>query len=309
MIFEGQMKKQSGDFLDFDRFVSLYMRDKDDSFRKSNKPIQVYPLSMAAKYITVPTPLFRAQFNFLLLFEAGGGAQQIDSEEFPLRANDVLFVREGHLNAIKSIKASTSGYYLHIDNSVLPRVFPSTSLLSDFTFNPKRTVTPPEMRWLCSCCKLMEEATEGELPGVPSATVPLLTAMVARLSRGWSASVSKADRQTQVAASFRHLLYDHFLRQRDVGFYASSLGLSENYLTRCLKSVTGRSPKQHIQEIIISHSKIMLQDDARDISQIAFALNFSDPAYFGRLFKQITGQTPFEYRSTVRNHVQRRCPE
>jgi AraC-like DNA-binding protein len=50
--------------------------------------------------------------------------------------------------------------------------------------------------------------------------------------------------------------------------------------------------------MVIVHSKVLLQDVSKDISQVAFELNFSAPSYFGRLFKQLTKQTPTEYRNS-----------
>lgn len=288
------------------QFVERYMRGKEDSFQYSRASVQVYPLSMANKYIHAPTALFRAQYNFLLFFEAGGGEQEVDNENLQLKLNDVLFVREGHLNAIKSIAPDTAGFYVYFDSSIIRQIFPTTTLLDTCTFTPKQTISSNEMRWVCSCCRLMQDVLSSDMNATASVTVPLLAAIVARLSPDWSSSASRADRQTKIAASFRHLLYDHFLIHRDIGFYAEALAVSENYLTRCLKSVTGRSAKAHINETVIAHSKILLHDEDKDISEIAFSLNFDDPPYFGRLFRQMTGQSPSEYRVTLRKQ---RSPE
>jgi AraC-like DNA-binding protein len=97
---------------------------------------------------------------------------------------------------------------------------------------------------------------------------------------------------------FKELLYENFIKNRDVKFYAHSLSVSENYLNRCVRHITNKSPKQHINEMVIVHSKVLLQDCSKDISQVAFELNFSAPSYFGRLFKQLTKQTPREYRNS-----------
>jgi AraC-like DNA-binding protein len=43
-----------------------------------------------------------------------------------------------------------------------------------------------------------------------------------------------------------------------------------------------------------------LQDPSKDIAQVAFELHFSEPAYFGRLFRRLTQQTPTEYRAALR---------
>ena len=98
---------------------------------------------------------------------------------------------------------------------------------------------------------------------------------------------------------FKELVYENFIQHREVHFYAEALAVSDNYLHRCVNHITGISPKQHIYEVVIYHSKILLRDAAKDIAQIAFELNFSDPSHFGRLFKQITQQTPTAYRNTL----------
>ncbi len=53
----------------------------------------------------------------------------MDNEIVELKANDVLFIREGHLNSIKSIDPDTEGYYIYIDNTLLSQIFTDSALL------------------------------------------------------------------------------------------------------------------------------------------------------------------------------------
>jgi AraC-like DNA-binding protein len=259
--------------------------------------IQIYPLSIAPSLIKPPTPLFRAEYNFLLLFLEGGGEQQVDNEIFELNPNDVLFIREGHLNAIKSIKPDTNGYYIYIDSALLPQIFVDSALLHRFTFNPKHSVSKSDMEWLCKCCELIfsQKTDNSYFQEIQSV---LLKAIFLKSAKASATTLSKPDRQSQIAILFKELLYENFIKNRDVKFYAHSLSVSENYLNRCVRHITNKSPKQHINEMVIVHSKVLLQDCSKDISQVAFELNFSAPSYFGRLFKQLTKQTPREYRNS-----------
>jgi AraC-like DNA-binding protein len=261
--------------------------------------IQIYPLSIAPSLIKPPTPLFRAEYNFLLLFLEGGGEQQVDNEIFELNPNDVLFIREGHLNAIKSIKPDTNGYYIYIDSALLPQIFVDSALLHRFTFNPKHSVSKSDMEWLCKCCELIfsQKTDNSYFQEIQSV---LLKAIFLKSAKASATTLSKPDRQSQIAMLFKELLYENFIKNRDVKFYAHSLSVSENYLNRCVRHITNKSPKQHINEMVIVHSKVLLQDCSKDISQVAFELNFSAPSYFGRLFKQLTRQTPREYRNSFR---------
>jgi len=123
--------------------------------------------------------------------------------------------------------------------------------------------------------------------------------MVLKLAQTWPTASSKSDRQSEIAMLFKELLYENFKHKRDVKFYAEALAVSENYLNRCVNHVTNKAPKQHINEVVIYQSKVLLQDFSKDISQVAFELNFSDASYFGRLFKQIMNMTPSEYRKRI----------
>ena len=278
------------------------MGNHSQPFTFIKTPIQLYPLNIASTFIKVPTPLFRADYNFLLLFLKGGGEQQVDYNIFELKANDVLFIRESHLNAIKSIDPSTEGYYIHIDSSLLAEIFKNKALLNRFSFNPKHSVSKAEMKWLCQCCDLIIEQ-KNETKDSTEIEISLLKAIVLKLAETWSPAITKPDRQSEITMLFKELLYENFMNRRDISFYADSLAVSENYLNRCVNHATNKPPKQHINELLISHSKMLLQDLSKDISEVAFKLNFSDPSYFGRLFKSLTKLTPTEYRNLYKQDL------
>ncbi|GAB2957237.1 hypothetical protein GCM10027048_24650 [Hymenobacter coalescens] len=282
----------------FEGFVDRYMRGRAEPFAEQAGGIRVFPLSMAPAFIQPPTPLFRAEYNFLLLFVAGGGQQQVDNEVVDLQANDVLFIREGHLNAIKSIAPDTEGYYIYIASSLLTHIFTDSKLLHRLTFYPKHAVSQQEMTWLGHCCELLagHQASGSHADAI---RCTLLRAIVLKLADAAPATLARPDRPSEIHTRFQELLYDNFLEKRDVRFYADALAVSENYLHRCVTSISRKPPKQHINEMVINHSKVLLQDSTKDIAQVAVELNFSDPSYFGRLFKQLTRLTPTEYRHAL----------
>jgi AraC-like DNA-binding protein len=290
------------DVVSFESFVNQYMGADAEPFVFQSGAIQVYPLSMAASFIRAPTPLFRAEYNFLLLFLEGGGEQQIDNEVIKLAANDALFIREGHLNAIKSIEPTTDGYYIHIDNAFLPQSSIDRALLNHLTFYPKRSVSKSDMEWISQCCELIVRQRADTI-NAKEIQSSLLKAIMLRLAEASSVALPKYDRPSEITMLFKELLYDNFMVKREVKFYADALSVTENYLNRCVKRTTDKPPKQHINEVVICHSKVLLQDRSRDISQVAFELNFSDPSYFGRLFRQLTNQSPTEYRNFIKQDL------
>jgi AraC-like DNA-binding protein len=127
----------------------------------------------------------------------------------------------------------------------------------------------------------------------------LLRAMVLKVAQASATTRCQPDRPAEITMRFQELVYEHVTTRREVAFYASALAVSENYLNRCVRQLSGKSPKQHLSEMVILRSKVLLQDRSKDIAQVAADLNFADPSYFGRLFKQVTRQTPTEYRNTL----------
>ncbi|SHJ61915.1 helix-turn-helix domain-containing protein [Aquimarina spongiae] len=83
-----------------------------------------------------------------------------------------------------------------------------------------------------------------------------------------------------------------------VEYVANRLTLSPNYLSSMLKSLTGMSTRQHIQNTIIERAKEQLSVTQLSVSEIAYNLGFERPASFTKLFKNKTNQSPLAFRKT-----------
>jgi len=71
---------------------------------------------------------------------------------------------------------------------------------------------------------------------------------------------------------------------------------SKMQLYRKLKAVCGMSVNTLIKEIRLQEAKKLLQNKELNISQIAYALGFSDPLYFSKFFKKSVGLSPQQFR-------------
>ncbi|TVZ26737.1 helix-turn-helix protein [Gillisia sp. Hel_I_86] len=78
---------------------------------------------------------------------------------------------------------------------------------------------------------------------------------------------------------------------------ADRLHVSPKYLSSLLKSITGRSTQQHIQDKLIEKAKEKLSTTALSVSEIAFELGFEHPQSFSKLFKSKTKQSPSIFRA------------
>ncbi len=82
-----------------------------------------------------------------------------------------------------------------------------------------------------------------------------------------------------------------------VTWFAEELHLSANYFGDLIKKETGKSAKEYIQNKVIEVAKNKIFDADKTVGEIAGELGFKYPQHFTRLFKNVTGQTPNEYRN------------
>lgn len=80
---------------------------------------------------------------------------------------------------------------------------------------------------------------------------------------------------------------------------AEKLQCSADYLSHLFNSVTGEKLIHYIQRMRIEGSMLALRSTQLYISEIAWSSGFQDPAYFARIFKKFTGETPAAYRARM----------
>lgn len=83
--------------------------------------------------------------------------------------------------------------------------------------------------------------------------------------------------------------------------FAREVGCSRTLLFARMKSIFGVSPNNYIINMRIERSKELLARPGSYIAETAYRCGFSDPKYFSRCFKKLTGQTPSEYQESKCN--------
>lgn len=73
---------------------------------------------------------------------------------------------------------------------------------------------------------------------------------------------------------------------------AGQLFLSRIQLFRKVKNITGRGPSKLINEYRLKKGQQLLKQSPSSIAEVAFQVGFSDPNYFGRVYKEYFNVTP-----------------
>jgi len=115
--------------------------------------------------------------------------------------------------------------------------------------------------------------------------------------KDFEASLIKVPRQIELTERFFILLKENYITERNISFYADKLFLTPKYLSSIIKKITGHSIMEWINEAVILEAKIKLKTTDLTVLQISEELNFGNPSFFSRYFKQYTGFTPLAYRN------------
>lgn len=104
------------------------------------------------------------------------------------------------------------------------------------------------------------------------------------------------DNQHDLVREFNFLVEKNFRELHSVADYAELLHKSPKTITNTFKKIGEKSPLQAIHNRIILESKRLLHYTRKDISEIAYELNFENVQGFSRFFKKQVGISPSDFR-------------
>ena len=126
--------------------------------------------------------------------------------------------------------------------------------------------------------------------------------LLVRASRGIRSDAQPRQISSALAMTrrFRQLVGEQVRQVRSVNAYAQQLGISPGHLHDVVKTSSGVTPSDVIQQELMLEAKRLLAHTDMSVAQVGHYLCFDDPAYFGRYFRRNQKISPGQYRSQVR---------
>lgn len=109
----------------------------------------------------------------------------------------------------------------------------------------------------------------------------------------------------RISALFLELLERQFpiddnhqkINLRSASDFAKQLNIHINHLNRSVKETTQKTTSQIIAGRILRESKILLKQSAWNVSEIAYALGFTEVTHFNNFFKKHVNISPLKFRN------------
>ncbi|MDE7412617.1 MAG: substrate-binding domain-containing protein [Muribaculaceae bacterium] len=104
--------------------------------------------------------------------------------------------------------------------------------------------------------------------------------------------------------------YNRFLEKVEEGMgnpelnvdqLAGELGLGRSQFYRKIKALTNYSPVELLRRLRLQRARLLLTTTEKSISEVAYEVGFSTPAYFTKCFRDAFGMTPSELREGLGN--------
>jgi AraC-like DNA-binding protein len=84
---------------------------------------------------------------------------------------------------------------------------------------------------------------------------------------------------------------------RSASDFAKQLNVHVNHLNRAIKETTEKTTSQIIAERMVQEAKILLKYSSWTVSEIAYALGFSELTHFNNFFKKHVALSPLKFRA------------
>jgi len=242
-------------------------------------------------------PHRHARLHQVLLIETGGGSVTLDGKTFPLAAGSLVNVPAGHVHAF-SFQKDTRGWVTTFADELMDELFVRVGEVRQDL--DSACVMTADKFISQTVRQIWQEFSSQEI-----ARALILRGLSAALL-GWVARHKTSDQtpdskvtDSHFIKKFKELIELHFAEHWQVNEYAKALSITPTHLSRLSRSATGGSALRMIEARMMREARRNLAYTNLSISNIAYTLGYTDPAYFSRVFTRDAGVSPKVFRSQI----------
>ncbi|MCD6068983.1 MAG: transcriptional regulator, AraC family [Bacteroidetes bacterium] len=247
-------------------------------------------------------PDHRDDYYVLMIVVKGSATMHCDMETIRIRPESILLIKPYQVHSGSGISSHAEAYFISIAPFLMPdncvAVFRQLSAAQQYLDIPRAHI-----KNILNTSGLLANAFAETNVHRTFITNGLFTALINRIASLFL-DAEKKDQQPKnqawlITQAFRQLVSDHSFLQPPA-FFAEKLNITTSHLNDCVKATTGLSVTNFLQEAMLIEAKRNLYYTNNDVKKIAYTLGFSDHAYFSRLFKKLTKETPLSFRNKFR---------
>lgn len=243
-------------------------------------------------------------FYLAVLFTHGHGTHEIDFTTYEVKPGALFFLNPGqthHWELSDDVKG-----YIFFHTRDYYELYYTGNKLSHFPFfysmysNPCVYLDATQATQITAYFKGIYVEGISNLPLQKPAVMSFINLIYVTCARLYSRSDSTGELHNengyyQKFRQFEALIEAHFTEHKLPVYYASQLFITPRHLNRIAQAVTGKTATDVILDRVLLEAKKELVLRRGNFKSIAEILGYEDYAYFSRLFKLKTKETPGDF--------------
>lgn len=255
----------------------------------------------------------RHKFYEICIFTTGGGIHEVDFHAHAVKPLSIHFISPGQVHLLSGTDEN-QGYILAFTADFIAGNMEDTSWLLELPFfNPVQTGQILELdqeAFSYMLTLLRHMASDYRMMGEKARDIVQYYLKVLLLKcnflfcRQEKELLAVEDISLKMVSRFKQLIENHFQKLHQVQQYSDLLHISPAHLNKCCKQVTGSTASELIVQRLLLEAKRLLIFTNMSSKEIAYHLQFEDPAYFSRMFRKNTTFSPTAFREAMHEKYQ-----
>lgn len=249
------------------------------------------------------TKAHRHNFYLLVLFTQGSGSHEVDFISYPVKPGSMFVLKPGQVHQW-NLSSDIGGHILFHTSDYFNLTFNGFAVEDFPLFKPGDQecvlkLNKPNIQNIRALFleihKEFNGARELKFRKICS-LINLVYIELSRLSGSKSEIANTSSRAYyESLKKFEKLIEIHFKTKKLASEYAEMLNISSRHLNRICKSDYGKTATDVILDRIVLEARRLMVNRNKNIGEISLELGYEDPAYFSRVFKNRSAETPTEF--------------
>lgn len=231
----------------------------------------------------------------IIYLSQGSGFHYIDLNKFAITPPVMFFVRQEQVHYWELV-TEPDGYVIIIKKGFIEKSFDSRLRSLITKISNQCCLQVSDNNTIEKLFELLTEENRGKGENLFEITEGLLRSLLSKVLEVSKPTVNNVEIKSDLYQSLIELLdTDNGLKNK-VAYYAEKLHTSPQNLNAACQRTANKAAAEVLSEFVISEAKRLLLYTDKTVSEISFTLEFSDPSYFIKYFKKLTGSTPQTFR-------------
>ena len=238
----------------------------------------------------------------LFLIERGKVTYEFEDEQYLVSGPVIVAIPENMLHGLV-VSKNIQGLVLTLSTSFLETVFRLAPIALMELSQIRILKDVKKDKSYTAIKSLLYDLHDEIREELPEKGLILQSQLSLLLSKLFRLSIEKSDNFIDAGSSYSRY-FNLFLRSikksytpmKSITHYARELNITTVHLNRICQTTVGKSALQVVDEFLFLEAEKYLKHTEYSISEVAYRLNFEDPAYFSRFFSKYAGVSPKGFR-------------